>query len=408
MLAATLPELVPTAPGEVTPPAETRADGESGAEKPQHAHTVQSAVTWSLWVTDGAWYGPTALGTASALETIDFHTISFAYGIEGDTSGPRGGGSSATAPTLVLTTPSAPPASPVPPPAPGPGTAAASAEVALPPGGPAALSAAVPPARPFAPPEAGSQPTPTVAPAGVPTASPQSAQPGNATAAVRAIPPATPFAQLTQGKPTPDGTGPDRDGPTGAAERLGQTTLAGLTDGALVRRFAAEREQAAFTELVRRHGRSVLNVCTRVLGDPHRAQDASQATFLALARRADGLDDRGSLAGWLYKVAYRVALRHRTAAARQRRIERAAAQAPWDEDDFFDAVDDADVCRALREELARLPEKYRLPLALCYLDGRTHAEVAVAVGLPRGSVAKRIGEALERLRESLAGRGFAL
>jgi RNA polymerase sigma factor (sigma-70 family) len=153
----------------------------------------------------------------------------------------------------------------------------------------------------------------------------------------------------------------------------------------------------------------VLAVCTRVLGDQDRAWDASQATFLALARRASGLDGRGSLAGWLYRVAYRMALRYRTAVARQRRLERAAAEChPRDEDDLFVGIEEEEVWRVLREELQRLPEKYRVPLVLCYLDGRTHAEVARAVGLPRGSVAKRIGEGLDRLREGLAGRGFLL
>jgi RNA polymerase sigma factor (sigma-70 family) len=151
----------------------------------------------------------------------------------------------------------------------------------------------------------------------------------------------------------------------------------------------------------------VLAVCTRVLGDPEPARDASQATFLALARRAGALDARDSLAGWLYRVAYRMALRVRTAAARHRRLERAAAEGhPRDVDDVFVGIEEEEVIRVLHEELQRLPEKYRVPLVLCYLDGRTHAEVARAVGLPRGSIAKRIGEGLDRLREGLAGRGF--
>jgi RNA polymerase sigma factor (sigma-70 family) len=185
--------------------------------------------------------------------------------------------------------------------------------------------------------------------------------------------------------------------------------LIGVPDGALLRRFATDREEAAFTELVRRHGRSVLAVCTRVLGDPDVARDASQATFVALARRAAGLDARGPLTGWLYRVAYRMALRYRTAAARQRRLERAAsATHSRDADDIFVGIEEEEVWQVLREELQRLPEKYRVPLVLCYLDGRTHAEVARAVGLPRGSVAKRIGEGLGRLREAMVGRGLLL
>lgn len=179
----------------------------------------------------------------------------------------------------------------------------------------------------------------------------------------------------------------------------------GVSDGVLLRRFADTREQAAFTELVQRHGRSVLAVCTRAAGDADLARDASQATFVALARRAAALDDRGSLAGWLHQVARRMGLRYRAAAARRRRVERAAAELYPDADDSLLSVDDEDLFRALREELDRLPDKYRVPLALCYLDGRTHAEVAAEVGLPRGSVAKRIGEGLDRLRAKLAARG---
>jgi RNA polymerase sigma factor (sigma-70 family) len=192
-------------------------------------------------------------------------------------------------------------------------------------------------------------------------------------------------------------------GPTAEA----RPGLGGVSDGVLLQRFAATREQAAFTELVRRHEPSVLAAATRVLGDPDLARDASQATFLALARRAGWLDAGGPLGGWLYRVACRAALRLRTAAARRWRLEQAAGDNnPRDELDPLAPVEDADVWRVLQEELGRLPEKYRQPLELCYLEGRTHAEVARAVGLPRGSVAKRIGEGLERLRDRLAGRGF--
>lgn len=176
------------------------------------------------------------------------------------------------------------------------------------------------------------------------------------------------------------------------------------SDGALLRRFAVAREEGAFAELVRRHGRAVLAVCTRVVGDPDQARDASQSAFLALARRAGALDAGGSLAGWLHTVARRFAVRLRAAAARRQRLERAAARQPSPPPD---APAGDDELRAVREELARLPDKYRVPLTLCYLDGRTHAEVARAVGLPRGSVAKRIGEGLDRLRERLAARGLA-
>ncbi|HEX4612358.1 MAG TPA: sigma-70 family RNA polymerase sigma factor [Urbifossiella sp.] len=175
----------------------------------------------------------------------------------------------------------------------------------------------------------------------------------------------------------------------------------------MLRRFAADRDQAAFTELVRRYEPAVLAVAARVLGRPDLVWDASQATFVALARRAPALDTQKPLAGWLYRVACRMALRLRAAAARRWRLERAAAgHGPADASDPFVGVEEEDGWRVLREEIQRLPDRYRVPLVLCYLDGRTHAEVARAVGLPRGSVAKRIGEALGRLRERLIDRGF--
>ncbi|MBN9517346.1 sigma-70 family RNA polymerase sigma factor [bacterium] len=179
-------------------------------------------------------------------------------------------------------------------------------------------------------------------------------------------------------------------------------------DGTLLRRFAAG-DQPAFAELVRRHETSVLSVCTRVLGDSDQARDAAQAAFLTLARRAAGLDVSRPLAGWLYRVAYRMALRVRRAAARRWRAEQIAVGRRREDVAGPDhSLEQADLFRALREELDRLPDKYRVPLTLCYLDGLTHDEVARAAGLPRGSVAKRLGEGLDRLRERLAGRGILL
>lgn len=183
----------------------------------------------------------------------------------------------------------------------------------------------------------------------------------------------------------------------------------GPTDDLLLRRYASGGDQPAFAELVRRHEAAVLRVSARVLGDADLARDAAQAAFLALARRAGELDGRGSLAGWLYRVAYRMALRARRAAARRWRAERIAVDRPLPEAvDPTAAADQADVLRVLHEELFRLPEKYRVPLVLCYLDGRSHEDVARAAGLPRGSVAKRIAEGLGRLRERLAFRGVVL
>jgi RNA polymerase sigma factor (sigma-70 family) len=189
-----------------------------------------------------------------------------------------------------------------------------------------------------------------------------------------------------------------------------QPATADLPDGALLQRFAFNRDQAAFTALVQRHGRLVLNVCQRVLGDFHAAQDASQATFLVLARKAGMLDRSTPLGGWLYKVAYHLALRSRAMAARQRIGEQEAADelAGRGVNEDVAGLDQRELHQVIREELQALPEKYRAPLTLCYLDGRSHADAAREIGLPRGSMAKRVGEGLERLRERLLHRGLVL
>lgn len=184
--------------------------------------------------------------------------------------------------------------------------------------------------------------------------------------------------------------------------------LARLSDGALLRRFVVYREEAAFTALVQRYDRLVYGVCQNVLGDSHSAQDAFQGTFLTLARKANVLAWQNPLGGWLARVAYRLALRLREVAARRRRSEQqAAGERPFQVAGESSAeLEKQELRQALSEELERLPEKYRAPLVLCYLHGRTHDEASRLIGLPRGSMAKRIGEGLERLRERLQGRGF--
>jgi RNA polymerase sigma factor (sigma-70 family) len=181
-------------------------------------------------------------------------------------------------------------------------------------------------------------------------------------------------------------------------------------DGSLLSRFIANRDQDAFTTLVERHEQMVFGVCQRVLGDAQAAEDASQATFMVLARKAVMLDRERPLAGWLYAVAYHIALRLQAVVSRRRRLEKrvgriqSAHVASPDETE----VETREVHQALREELHRLPAMYRLPLTLHYFEGCTHKEVARAIGMPRGSIAKRIGEGLRRLRERLGERGISL
>jgi RNA polymerase sigma factor (sigma-70 family) len=122
------------------------------------------------------------------------------------------------------------------------------------------------------------------------------------------------------------------------------------------------------------------------------------------------LDRTTPLGGWLYKVAYHIALRARSVTARQRLGEKEVAdEAPAATIDVGPATaEQRELQQVLHEELQRLPEKYRAPLTLCYVDGRTHAEAALEIGVPRGSMAKRVGEGLERLRQQLVHRGFSL
>jgi RNA polymerase sigma factor (sigma-70 family) len=181
---------------------------------------------------------------------------------------------------------------------------------------------------------------------------------------------------------------------------------AGLPDGQLLESFLARRDEAAFEALVRRHGPMVLGVCRRVLGHAHDAEDAFQATFLVLARKAASLRPRALVGGWLYGVAYRTALKARTMNARRRAREaragarRAAERAheeTWDE-----------LLPLLDEELSRLPDKYRVPVVLCDLEGKTRREAARQVGVPEGTLSGRLTTAHRLLASRLARYGPAV
>jgi RNA polymerase sigma factor (sigma-70 family) len=179
-----------------------------------------------------------------------------------------------------------------------------------------------------------------------------------------------------------------------------------LSDGELLERFRAGREEAAFAVLVQRHGPMVLGLCRRLLDDANLAEDAFQATFLVLVRRAGAIRKQASLASWLYGVARRVAAKARTREAQRRTREREIADmpdaAPHDETDWNE------LRAALDEELGRLPEKYRAPVVLCYLQGKTQEQAARELGWPRTSLASRLGRARLLLRQRLARRGLAL
>ena len=184
-----------------------------------------------------------------------------------------------------------------------------------------------------------------------------------------------------------------------------QGSVSGLSEWQLLDRYASRRDESAFEALVARHGPMVLGVCRRVLDDPHAVEDAFQATFLVLVRKAGSLGERDAIGHWLYGVACRVALRARCDAARRRSREvpggRPEAAARGDE------PGGDELAAVLDEELGRLPAKYRAPVVLCFLEGLTHEEAARQLHWPIGSVKGRLARARELLRGRLARRGLA-
>lgn len=178
-----------------------------------------------------------------------------------------------------------------------------------------------------------------------------------------------------------------------------------VPDALLLDRFIEQWDQAAFRDLVGRHGPMVLGVGRRILRDPHAAEDVFQATFLLLIRKAGSVRKRGSIGPWLYGVAQRVALEARGAAARRPVPASLEAELPGMDDD--DALEHVELHAALHEELGRLPEKYRAPLVLCYVEGLPHEAVARRLGWPLGTVRTRIARGRDLLGARLTRRGLA-
>jgi RNA polymerase sigma factor (sigma-70 family) len=201
----------------------------------------------------------------------------------------------------------------------------------------------------------------------------------------------------------------------GKAERAGRAlevlwttgTLTGLSDAQLLRRFSETRDataELAFRELVQRHGPMVLGVCRQIVREIHAAEDAFQATFLVLVRKAGSVRVSGSLAPWLYSVAHRTAKRARAIASRVRLAE-------MEEMEGVGARPEAayhfDLRPLLLEELDRLPSKYREPIVLCHLEGMTHEEAARLLQWPVGTVSGRLSRGRQLLKSRLERRGLA-
>lgn len=177
------------------------------------------------------------------------------------------------------------------------------------------------------------------------------------------------------------------------------------SDAQFLDRFIRAGDEAAFELLVWRHRRLVLGVCRRILGDYHDAEDAFQATFLTLARKAESIGRRESLAPWLYQVAYRTAL---TARSRLRPATAADLTAVPSPADHTQEADLRDLGAALDDEVNRLPAGYRAAVVLCYLQGKTYREAGAELGLPLGTVSAHLTRARELLRDALARRGVAV
>jgi RNA polymerase sigma-70 factor (ECF subfamily) len=192
---------------------------------------------------------------------------------------------------------------------------------------------------------------------------------------------------------------------------VGQRSGDPVSDRHLLERFATRRDETAFATLLERHGPMVYGVCLRLLQDAHDAEDAFQATFLVLARKAASVPWQESVGGWLHEVAYRVACKARTAAGQaaeftQRLGQREVVAMP--SADPLTQVVERELRAVLDEELAYLPEKYRLPVVLCYLESRTNEEAARQLGWTKGTVSGRLSRARELLRRRLTRRGMTL
>jgi RNA polymerase sigma-70 factor (ECF subfamily) len=178
-----------------------------------------------------------------------------------------------------------------------------------------------------------------------------------------------------------------------------------MTEREILERFVSANDPDAFRALVDRHGPMVLAVCRSVLRAQHDVEDAFQSTFLALARHAANIKQRDSIAPWLHRVAVRAARRARRRLFRDRTIE---SLRPDSEPACPSQPRDLSFIPLLRDEVSRLPEGYRLPVMLCYLDGETNEEAAVKLRCPVGTIKGRLSRARQTLRDRLRRRGLDL
>jgi len=193
----------------------------------------------------------------------------------------------------------------------------------------------------------------------------------------------------------------------GVLRRLSRSApLEATDDGLLLTAFIERREPEAFESLVQRHGPMVLGVCQRILGHAQDAEDAFQAVFLVLARKAESVRPREMVGNWLYGVAYRTSLQARASATRRRSREMHVDSFPEPSVTPRDAWQDLQP--VLDEELNRLPDHYRSAVVLCELEGRPRADAARLLGIPEGTLSSRLAAARKLLADRLTRRGLAL
>src|SRR5438552_8623356 len=180
----------------------------------------------------------------------------------------------------------------------------------------------------------------------------------------------------------------------------------GRTDGQLLKDYLSRRDETALAALVLRHGAMVWGVCRRVLSNYHDAEDAFQATFLVLVRRAASIASPELLANWLYGVAHQTAMKARATAAKRKVRERQVTDMPEPavvEQDLWN-----DLQPLLDQELSRLPDISRVVIVLCDLEGKTRKEAARHLGLPEGTIGSRLARARAMLAKRLAQRGVTV
>jgi RNA polymerase sigma factor (sigma-70 family) len=186
------------------------------------------------------------------------------------------------------------------------------------------------------------------------------------------------------------------------------TAGSGPSDAELLRRFAQSHDEAAFELLVWRHAALVFNVCRQLIRDEQMIEDAFQATFLVLVRKAGTIRHHEALAGWLHRVSFRIALRAREHLGNQTRAESTGVDLEQLPAQSSSMGIEEDLRQVVHEEVLRLPTKYRLPIVSCYLEAKTHEEAALELGWSKGTVAGRLARAKELLQRRLVRRGVTL